>query len=287
MPGAGGYVRASRRVSAVTRTAERLTQEKTLSLPSVFTSEGEAALAAVLALRPLMAFDFDGTLAPIVSRPDDARISQAVATRMQALAARLPVAIVTGRSVADARERLGFEPRFLVGNHGSEDAHEGYDAVALAAAMDGLRGCLARCSEELKRAGVQVEDKGLSIALHYRLARDRAQASALITELLSGIDSKLRLFSGKMVENVVPAHAPDKAHAVRSLVARCAASAAFFAGDDVNDEPVFASAPAHWLTLRVGRDDPNSRARFCIEGQQEMAFFLDRVLCLYPASSSQ
>jgi len=269
-------------VSAVTRTAERRTQEKNLSLPSVFTSEGEAALAAVLALRPLMAFDFDGTLAPIVSRPDDARISQAVAMRMQALAARLPVAIVTGRSVADARERLGFEPRFLVGNHGSEDVHEGYDAAALAAAMDGLRSSLARRSDELRQAGVQVEDKGLSIALHYRLARDRGQAGALIAQLVSDLDSTLRVFSGKMVENVMSAQAPDKAQAVRSLVARCAAQAAFFAGDDVNDEPVFASAPAHWLTLRVGREDPNSRARFCIEGQQEMAFFLDRILCLYP-----
>jgi len=251
----------------------------------VFTPEGEAALAAVLALRPLMAFDFDGTLAPIVARPDDARISQAVAMRMQALAARLPVAIVTGRSVADARQRLGFEPRFLVGNHGSEDAHEDHDAVALAAALDGLRGCLAQHAEALKRAGVQAEDKGLSIALHYRLARDHAQASALIAELLSGIDSTLRVFPGKMVENVMPAQAPDKAHAVRSLVARCAAAAAFFAGDDVNDEPVFASAPAHWLTLRVGSDDPTSRARFCIAGQQEMAFFLDRILSLYPGSS--
>lgn len=259
------------------------TKEQTLPLPSVFTSEGDAALAAVLALHPLMAFDFDGTLAPIVARPDDARISSAVALRMQALAARLPVAIVTGRAVADARDRLGFEPRFLVGNHGSEDAQGKVDAGALVVALDGLRAKLGMHSDDLIRAGVQVEDKGLSIALHYRLARQRTQASTLIAELLSRVDSSLRVFSGKMVVNVMSSHAPDKAHALRSLVERCGAAAAFFAGDDVNDEPVFASAPSHWLTLRVGRDDPSTRARFCIEGQQEMALLLDRILDLCAA----
>jgi len=258
-----------------------------MTLPSVFSSDGDAALAAVLSLRPLLAFDFDGTLAPIVARPDDARISKAVALRMQALAARLPVAIVTGRSVADARERLGFEPRFLVGNHGSEDAHDEYDSVALAAALDYLRRSLGKRSADLTRAGVQVEDKGLSIALHYRLARERAQASALIAELLSSVDSTLRVFSGKMVVNIMSSRAPDKARAVRSLVERCNAAAAFFAGDDVNDEPVFASAPAHWLTLRVGRDDPTSRARFCIEGQHEMALLLDRILSLCQVGPGQ
>ena len=255
-------------------------EEKTLSLPSVFTSEGEAALAAVLSLRPLMAFDFDGTLAPIVARPDDARISKTVASRMQALAARLPVAIVTGRSVADARGRLGFEPRFLVGNHGSEDGQDPVDAAALAAGLDDFRGSVDKRSDDLNRAGVLVEDKGLSMALHYRLAHDRAHASALIAELLSGVDSTLHVFSGKMVVNIMSSRAPDKAHAVRSLVERCGAAAAFFAGDDVNDEPVFASAPGHWLTLRVGRDTPTSRARFCIEGQREMALLLDRILSL-------
>ena len=62
----------------------------------LFTPEGEAGLAAILRKRPLLAFDFDGTLAPIVARPDDARISRRAAARLGSLAARLPVAIVTG-----------------------------------------------------------------------------------------------------------------------------------------------------------------------------------------------
>ena len=81
----------------------------------LFTPAGEAALVATLQRRPLLAFDFDGTLAPIVARPDDARISQAVGQRLRALAAQLPVAIISGRLVADVRERLSFEAPYVIG----------------------------------------------------------------------------------------------------------------------------------------------------------------------------
>ncbi len=248
----------------------------------LFTPDGESALTAVLRLQPLMAFDFDGTLAPIVARPDDAHIAVAVAARMKALSARLPVAIVTGRAVADVRQRLGFEPQFIVGNHGAEQdtaaATGGVMAGILASSLDGFRATLRAHADALQAVGVVVEDKGLSIALHYRLSRDRAQAQRLITDLLTPEPAGLRMFAGKMVVNAVAADAPDKAQAVHALVARLGAAAAFFAGDDVNDEPVFVSAPAHWLTLRIGREDPASRARFCLEGPQEMAMLLERVL---------
>ncbi|MEO8057100.1 MAG: trehalose-phosphatase [Burkholderiales bacterium] len=244
----------------------------------LFTPEGEAALSTLLKLQPLMAFDFDGTLAPIVARPDDARISVAVATRMTALAARLPVAIVTGRGVADVRERLRFEPQFIVGNHGAEEDAGSATPATRAGALDGLREALRAQAASLQAAGVVVEDKGLSMALHYRLSRDRPQAQEVINELLQPVSAGLHIFAGKMVVNAVAADAPDKARAVHALVARLGVAAAFFAGDDVNDEPVFTSAPAHWLTLRIGREDPASRARFCLEGQHEMAMFLERVL---------
>jgi trehalose 6-phosphate phosphatase len=252
------------------------------AMQHLFTPEGEAALAAVLRLQPLMAFDFDGTLVPIVARPDDARISAAVAMRLKALARKLPVAIVTGRAVADVRERLGFEPQFIVGNHGAEadSVSAGSDPrkKVLTGPLDGLRHTLQTRGEVLDAAGISVEDKGLSIALHYRLSRDREQAQRLIADLLTPEPAGVRLFAGKMVVNAVAADAPDKAQAVHALVTRLGAAAAFFAGDDVNDEPVFVAAPDHWLTLRIGREDPASQARFCLEGPQEMAMLLERVL---------
>jgi trehalose 6-phosphate phosphatase len=244
----------------------------------LFTHEGEAALMAILQREPLLAFDFDGTLAPIVAHPAGARIPTAVSSRLASLGQRLPVAIVTGRSVADVRGRLGFEPRFIVGNHGAEDDIDLEGAQARAGALDPLRRLLAAEAAEVAAAGILIEDKGQSIALHYRLSRDREHAVTLIRNLLASMQPALHVFSGKMVVNVTEAGAPDKAQAVRSLLARSGASCAVFAGDDVNDEPVFASAPATWLTVRVGRDGPASRAQFFLAGPNEMAMLLERML---------
>ena len=66
-------------------------------------------------------------------------------------------------------------------------------------------------------------------------------------------------------------------------MSRSGACCAFFAGDDRNDEAVFASAPPDWLTLRVGRDDAASCARFFLDGPHEMAMLLDRMLATLTA----
>ena len=67
---------------------------------------------------------------------------------------------------------------------------------------------------------------------------------------------------------------------MRALVSRCGASCALFAGDDVNDEPVFVAAPPDWLTVRVGRDGPASRAQFFLDSPVEMAQLLEQMLTL-------
>lgn len=244
----------------------------------LFSAAGRDALAALMRRRPLLAFDFDGTLAPIVPRPRDARISRPVAAQLARLARRLPVAIVSGRAVADLRGRLGFEPGFVFGSHGAEDAADAAATEVLARGLDALRSRIAAHRGAIDGAGVFVEDKGASIALHYRLAPDRDCARAAIDALQLKDDPQLHVFSGKMVENVVAADAPDKAAAVRSLVERSNCDSAFFAGDDVNDEPVFTAAPPHWLTVRIGRDDPRSRARFFLDSPAEMAVALQTMI---------
>lgn len=253
----------------------------------LFSPEGDAALAAAMALRPLMAFDFDGTLAHIVAHPDDARISQAVATRLKRLARQLPVAIVTGRAADDVRDRLGFEPHYVVGNHGAEDDADRRGAADCRVALDPLREALAAHADALATAGVMIEDKGQSIALHYRLSRDRDAALALIDDLLAPQQSALHVFAGKMVVNATAAGAPDKADAVRTLMERAGVTSAFFAGDDVNDEPVFESAAPDWLTVRVGRPELASHARFYLHGPQEMALLLDRTLAALASPGSR
>lgn len=248
----------------------------------LFSTEGDAALVATMAQRPLLAFDFDGTLAPIVARPDDAHVPLAVARRLDRLSAVLPVAIITGRSVEDVRGRLGFNPQFVIGNHGAEDPTIGLQTAP--ALFDGLRDRLREHAAQLAAAGVSVEDKHHSIAVHYRLARDRDQALELITVLLDDLGPDVAVFGGKLVVNVVSARAPDKAQAVVRLVEQCQVSSTVFLGDDINDEPVFARQEPNWLTVRVGRDYPNTQARFCLDSPGEVASMLDRMLVLLPGA---
>ena len=90
---------------------------------------------------------------------------------------------------------------------------------------------------------------------------------------------------GRVVSPVVssfagPQVAPDKADAVRELVRRSGVSCALFAGDDVNDEPVFAAAVAGWLTIRVGRDAARSQAHLFLDSPAEIAVLLERMVSL-------
>jgi trehalose 6-phosphate phosphatase len=244
----------------------------------LFLREGRAALVEAMRGRPLLAFDFDGTLAPIVPHPNEARVTAAVSDRLARLAEIRPVAIVTGRAVDDVAPRRGFVPQFIVGNHGAEDPGEGRPLDT--AALDAFRAKLSANAERLKKDGVDVEDKGYSVALHYRLAPDRAVAQRCIEWLLRDLDPGLHFFGGKCIANVVVAGAPDKGDAVAALVARAGADGAVFVGDDLNDEAVFVRAEPGWLTVRIGRDDPLSKADFFLDSYAEVATLLQLMLDL-------
>jgi trehalose 6-phosphate phosphatase len=243
-------------------------------------ARGLAALEAAFQARPLLAFDFDGTLAPLVARREDARVADRVAEGLARLAEELPVAILTGRRVADVRGRLGFTPRFIVGNHGAEDGRDPAALVRLAARLDPWRSRLRAAAPTLAADGVEVEDKGASIAVHYRRASRPRAALAHILALGDPPDAAVRLTRGKRVVNLTAAGAPDKAEALRGLVRRSGATRAVFAGDDLNDEPVFLAAQPGWLTVRIGARSPPRGAHFYLQGPEEVPAWLERMLAL-------
>lgn len=236
--------------------------------------EGEAALTAIVKRHPLLAFDFDGTLAPIVARPDDAKVPMPVARRLKALSASLHIAIISGRCVDDVLDRLHFEPTYVIGNHGAEDPALPQVDTRFHA-MDGLRTRLHGLRDMWQQLGITLEDKGASMALHYRLARDRSAAAGAIADALADLNPELMSFGGKCVVNVVAKSANDKAQALAALVERSQAACAVFVGDDVNDEPVFARGEANWLTVRVGRDDPSSQAQYFLDSVSDLPAMLE------------
>lgn len=227
--------------------------------------------------RPLLAFDFDGTLAEIVALPEDARIDPELAAILERLARLLPVAIVTGRAVGDVASRLGFEPAYIVGSHGAEDPAGELPSGTLDH-LDRLRDRLRASAGAWHSAGVSLEDKGHSLALHYRRAPDPEAARRVVEELVSDLPEGLRSFGGKCVVNVVPRDAPDKGRAVLALMRRAQADAVVYVGDDVNDEAVFERARPGWFTVRVGRDEPRSAAMYALDGHGQVAELLRAAL---------
>jgi trehalose 6-phosphate phosphatase len=198
----------------------------------------------------------------------------ATGERLRRLAERRRVAIITGRAVADITPRLdGIPLAALVGNHGLEPSE----------AMRGARETVARWVPELRAriggmAGVVLEDKGGSLALHYRQAAAPREAQAAIVAAVGALGAGVRLMEGLAVVNVIPAGAPTKGDALLRLCREFEAQAVLYVGDEETDEDAFAVLDdAVSLGVRVGRSD-RSRAPYYVQGQGEVDVLLDVLL---------
>ena len=242
-------------------------------------------ITACVSGKALLAFDIDGTLAPIVERPWDARVPDDVQQGLSVLAARAPVAIVTGRAVNDARPMLGFTPRYLIGNHGAEGV-PGFESAAVAFARV-CRGWLTELSAEGEPwrtlPGVTLEDKTCSLAYHYRRAPDRDHARRLLSERVQLLVPEPTVLDDKCVLNLVPPGAPDKGDALGALLVHSRCERALYVGDDVSDEAVFRLRSPLVLTVRVERD-PASAANLYLKNQGEIPGFV-RILARLLARS--
>ncbi len=240
-------------------------------------AEFETAPAPLARLRgtPLvLMLDVDGTLAPIAPRPEDAFVPPETRALIAAFAARADthVALVSGRAAADALRLVAVPGLWAAGNHGFELARPGLaprahpdvapfrDAVA-AAALD-LRSALADL------AGVIVEDKGLTLSVHYRLASIDAVPAVLAAAERVALTRNLRASTGKMIVELRPPMPIDKGTAVLALAAELGGqvpgASLLFAGDDVTDEDAFVRLRAehpHAVTVHVG-DRATTAAEF-------------------------
>jgi trehalose 6-phosphate phosphatase len=240
----------------------------------LFSPEGVAALDDLARRRTLYAFDFDGTLAPIVAQPDAAHAPTSTEALLAELTTLAPTAVVTGRGVDDLKARLGVAPTYVVGNHGAEGLPGGSPD------LEAHRAVVARWLVQWQASGadgpgIVVEPKAYSLSIHYRHAPDHDAAMQTIQHAFKSFDPAPRVIGGKCVFNLLPEGAPDKGSAIVALVATHHCETAFFIGDDLTDEVAFVSAPASWLTVRVG-DVADSAARFFIDNQSAM----DRCLAL-------
>jgi trehalose 6-phosphate phosphatase len=240
----------------------------------LFSNEGTAALAAVVQRPALFAFDFDGTLAPIEPRPESVRTPTSIVRLLDALARERPVAVISGRRRSDLTQRLPPSVRYLVGNHGNEGFARDEERILHATCRAWLEQLDALFAGDARAAEVAVEDKGMTLSLHYRLARDREAAGDWLREVIAQVEPAPTIIGGKLVFNLLPPGALTKFEALQALAHAEAVETVLFVGDDDTDELVFERAPANWLTVRVELER-NSRARYFLQQQADVAQLLD------------
>jgi len=217
-------------------------------VPEPRTAAGRAGLAALLAdpARALIALDFDGTLAPIVADPTQARATATAVAALHQLAGLAgTVAIITGRPAADAAAFAGVAavPQVIVlGHYGMQRWERG--RLSSPAAPPGLAVARADLPAVLASAGADpgtwIEDKGEALAVHTRRAAqpqpelDRLRGP--LTELAGR--TGLAVEPGRLVLELRPPGA-DKGQALLDLAAERSPAAVLFCGDDLGDLPAF------------------------------------------------
>jgi trehalose 6-phosphate phosphatase len=250
------------------------------SMTLLFSEEGLARFDEIVKPGLLCAFDFDGTLAPIVAQPERAFLPPDLREKLVELSNYAPVAIITGRSVEDLNARLDFKADFIVGNHGLEGLPgwerraERYEAMC-GGWRDQLAAALRR--QDLPDSQIWIENKRYSLSLHYRLAQDREQAEAKLTTLFKSLTPAPRIVGGKYIFNLLPEDAVHKGSALEQLIRATGATSAVYVGDDVTDEDVFRLRRSDLLSVRI-EPEPGSAAPYFIEHRQNVTQFLDALI---------
>jgi trehalose 6-phosphate phosphatase len=234
----------------------------------------------------LLGLDFDGTLAPIVPRPEGAGLLPAARTALTLLRARndTHIALVSGRALGDLRQRVDLDNVYYAGNHGLEiDGPSVHRIHAEAGAADDQLAQFARALEhELSGIdGVIVEDKGLTLSVHFRMVNEESTSDRVRTAVhaCARAYTGVRLTDGKKVVEIRPDVDWHKGRAFRflrdSIEARFGRGPAIFIGDDRTDEDAFRELGEMDCSIVVG-DPPQheSIAHACLRSPDEVAAFL-------------
>lgn len=252
--------------------------------------DGLHALDAMTGRSPAVFFDFDGTLSDIVENPDAAHLVEGAADALSALTAQCPVAILSGRDLADVRQRIGLPGIWYAGSHGFElTAPDGahHENAEAAESIPVLKEAAAELAEQLGDiAGVVVEHKRFGVAVHYRnAARDRVGEVAAAVRR-AGQRTGLRVTTGREVIELRPNVDWDKGKTLRWVLEHIRDDEErgellpIYLGDDITDEDAFDAVADDGIPIVVRHGDDGDRATaasYALDSPDRAREFTDRL----------
>lgn len=247
-----------------------------------------------IASRVLLLSDYDGTLTPIVGNPKDAVLSPEVREKLRALAEKpaVSVGIISGRLLSELKTLVGIDTIYYAGNHGLEIEGPGLSFINEAArqAQAGMKDLAGQFAARLGDIdGVIIENKSLSLSVHYRLVKEsrRAEVTQVFDQITSPLlrEGRIRVSSGKMVSEVRPPVDWHKGKAVETIKTEIEAalgggkSLPIYLGDDTTDEDAFKVVRRllGWSVF-IGPENPSSNADYYLDSPAEVETFLSRLL---------
>jgi len=248
------------------------------------------ALRDGLAVRhPAVFFDFDGTLSDIVDDPDAAVPVAGAIDALRTLAAQCPVAILSGRDLADVTERVGLPGIWYAGSHGFEltapdGTHHQNDAAA--AAIPTLKNAALQLRDQLGSIpGIAVEHKRFGVAVHYRNAARNRVGEVAAAVRTAGRHDALRVTTGREVIELRPDVHWDKGKTLRWVLnhlhdAETGSTTPIYLGDDITDEDAFDAVHQDGIPIVVRHNDDGDRATaalFALDSPARVAEFTERL----------
>jgi alpha,alpha-trehalase len=262
------------------------TGDKRMSrLPNALDSYGQL-IGVVGGRKPFVCLDFDGTLSEIVSDPDAARLVDGAGKALENLAAQCPVAILSGRDLADVRERVGLPGIWYAGSHGFEltgpdGTYHHNDAAD--AAVPVLGHAASEVRDELTQIpGILVEHKRYAVAIHYRNVAPEHVGKIIATVHRHGKRHGLRVTGGRKVIELRPDIDWDKGTAlawIRDRINQTGRVLPIYVGDDLTDEDAFDVVRHDGVGVVVRHDADGGRptaAQFTLNDPDEVREFLRR-----------
>ncbi|MCU0835338.1 MAG: trehalose-phosphatase [Gammaproteobacteria bacterium] len=236
--------------------------------------------------RPALFLDYDGTLTPIVERPEDAKLSEDMRRTLRDAPRAMPVAVISGRDLEDVRALVGVPEMVYAGSHGFDilgpdlrlELPEGVDA------LDDLERAAGALEERLADIpGARLERKRFAIAVHYRqVAEEDAPRVGSAVEAVRERFEGLRRTGGKKVFELRPDIDWDKGRAVRWLLAELGLDGPdvlpVYIGDDLTDEDAFEALHGRGIGILVAERPQPSAADYRLEDTDRVAELLRHLI---------